>query len=1304
VGSRRHVRDFVTPVLRRFQSPHDPTPRAHLLSNGRYAVMVTAAGSGYSRFEGAAVTRWREDPTQDCWGNYVFLRDVQSGKVWSAGHQPSGAEADSYDVAFYEDRVEIRRRDGSISTMLEVVVSAESDAELRQVSITNLGSRVRELEVTTYAEIVLGEPRADDAHPAFSNLFVETEFVPGLDALVATRRCRSPSDPKLWAGHVAVSEGVPAGALQFETDRARFIGRGRDLRTAAAIHDGVSLSNTVGPVLDPIFSLRKRVTLAPGSNARLTFSTAVAPTREKLLETIDRCRDPAIFERTVALAWTQAQVELGHLRVSADEAHLFQRLATRLLYSDPTLRAPSGVLTRNRRGASALWPYGVSGDRPIVLLHIDQAEDRDIFAQLLRAHEYWRKKGLLVDLVVLNEEGPSYSPELQPGLETLLRTSGVGHEDPRNVGVYLLQADQVPPENRDALAAAARIVLLSRNGPLADQVVRFLKKRPTPRPPSARRPSRPTRDVPPPRPPLQFWNGTGGFSEDGSEYVTILERGQATPAPWSNVVANPDFGFLVTESGSGFTWAGNSHENQLTPWSNDPVSDVVGEAIFVRDEETGEVWTPTALPIREESPYLAAHGQGYSRFEHESHEIALELTVFADPEDPVKVSRLKIENRSSRARSISVTSYAEWVLGATRSDSPRFVVTGFDSESNSLHARNSWNEDYPDAVAFVALDAAPTSYTADRTEFLGRNGSAALPSGLAPGLALSGKSGAGLDPCAALQLRIALPAKGRSEVRVLLGQAPDAAGARRLVATHREKDPDATLRLIRRFWDGLLGGLQVKTPDATLDLFVNRWLLYQALSCRIWGRSAFYQSGGAYGFRDQLQDSLAFAVTRRDLLRDQILRVAARQFVDGDVQHWWHPPTGRGVRTRITDDALWLPFAVTRYLQVTADESILDASVPFLDGEPLKAGEDERYFVPTVSSQMADVFEHCARALDRALVAGPHGLPLMGTGDWNDGMNRVGSGGQGESVWLAWFLRANLEAFAPIAERRGEAGRNRAARWRERLTALDAAIEKEAWDGDWYRRAYYDDGTPMGSAFGDDCRIDSIAQSWAVIAGGRDRERARRAMNAVDQQLIRRSDGLALLFTPPFDKGAKDPGYIKAYPPGIRENGGQYNHAAVWSAVAFAELGDGDRAWEMLSLLNPINHTGARPGQYRYRVEPYVVAGDVYSEHPHVGRGGWTWYTGSAGWMYRAAVEWVLGVRLSGSVLRVEPCIPRGWRRFQVTFTYHSTRYQITVENPRGVSKGVAEVRLDGRGLRPDAGGIPLVDDGGIHRVDVLLG
>ncbi len=1302
VSTQLHVRDFVTPVLRRFQSPHDATPRAHILSNGRYSVMVTAAGSGYSRLEQTAITRWREDPTRDSWGSYFYLRDVQTGRVWSAGHQPSGVEADSYEVAYYEDRAEIRRRDGSLSTAIEIIVSPEENAELRQVAVTNLGGKVREIDVTSYAELVLNDPKADNAHPVFSNLFVETEFVPGLDALVATRRPRSHDDTVIWAAHLVTVEGVATGGVQYETDRSRFIGRGRDLRSPVSIEEGIPLSNTAGSVLDPIFSLRRRVSLPPGGTARLTFATLAATSREELLSAADRYRDPAIFSRTAMLAWTQAQVQLRHLQISADEAHLFQRLATRILYSDPTMRAASDILRRNRNGAAALWGFGISGDRPIVYLRIDQAEDRDIFKQLLRAQEYWRLKGLAVDLVVSNEEAASYDPQLQSTLEVLLRTSRGLKEDASRGGVFVLRSDQVPQDARDTLAAAARVVVLSRNGSLADQVLRFLGKRPTARPPQPKLPVQPSKEVPPPRPTLPFWNGIGGFSEDGTEYITVLGKGQTTPAPWVNVIANPGFGFLVSESGSGYTWGENSRENQLTPWSNDPVSDPPGEAIYVRDEESGEIWTPTALPIREETPYVAAHGQGYSRFEHESHDIRLVLTQFVDPDDPVKISRLTLENHSTRRRSLSVTSYAEWILGVSRTAAFRFVLTSKDEPTGAVFARNPWTADFGGRVAFSALSVPASGITADRTEFLGRNGSVSSPSGLAPGVTLSGRTGAGLDPCAALQAPLVLAPGEKKEILVLLGQAASEAEARLLVTRHRKRDAAATLSRIRQLWDDVLGGLQVKTPDAALDLLVNRWLLYQALACRIWGRSAFYQSGGAFGFRDQLQDAMAFAVAKRSLLREQILRSAARQFHEGDVQHWWHPPTGKGVRTRFSDDLLWLPYAVTRYIDVTADAAILDERIPFVEGEPLKASEDERFFEPTVSSDTATLFEHCARAIDRSLPAGAHGLPLMGSGDWNDGMNRVGAGGKGESVWLGWFLHANLSEFSKVAEARGETGR--AATWRERLTTLKAALEGEGWDGDWWRRAFYDDGTPLGSSQNDECRIDSIAQSWAVISGAGDRDRAKRAMNAVDEYLIRRDGALALLFTPPFNHTAHDPGYIKGYLPGVRENGGQYTHGALWSVIAFAELGDGDRAGELFSLLNPIQHASTRAGRYRYKVEPYVVAADVYAEPPHVGRGGWTWYTGSAGWMYRAAVESILGIRLQGAVMLIDPRIPRAWPRYQATFRYHSARYVVTVENPRSVCLGVTALRVDGRGIPDPKTGVPLVDDGGIHSVDVLLG
>jgi cyclic beta-1,2-glucan synthetase len=1301
------VRDLVPPTLRRFESPHDVPPRTHLLSNGRYLVMVTAAGGGFSRWRSLAVTRWREDTTRDCWGTFVFLRDRRTGRVWSAGFQPSGTEAETYNVEYAEDRAKILQRDRSLSITLEIVVPPDDDAELRQLTVTNLEGRDREIEFTTYAEVVLAPQAADEAHPAFSNLFVETEYVAELETLLATRRPRSTEEPQPWLAHVAAIEGDVVDACQFESDRARFQGRGRGIRTPISVMEGEPLTNTAGTVLDPVVSLRYRVAIPAGDTVRLVFTTLVAPSREDALDLAEKYRQPETFGRESALAWMYAQVQLHHLRITQDEAHLFQRLANRLLYNDRTLRTTTKELAANRRGPSGLWAYGISGDLPIAVVRVEREEERDVARQLIRAHEYWRLKGIAADLVILNAKGTSYAQELQDAFETMVRASQStqgGDRDGVPGGVFVLREDLLPPEDLVLLRSAARVLVLANRGTLPEQVIRMGQSRPGPVPPRLRPPREAAPPAPPPPPQLdlEYFNGVGGFSRDGREYVTVLGQGQWTPAPWINVVANPDFGFHVSESGSGSTWSVNSRENKLTPWSNDAVCDPPGEAFYVRDSENGLLWGPTCLPIREDaSPYVIRHGQGYSRFEHTSNDIGLDLVQFVPPGDPIKISQLRLVNRSRRTRRLSVTAYVEWVLGVTRSHSAPHIVTAIDQGTGAIFAHNAWNGEFANRIAFADLGGRHTSWTCDRVEFLGRNASLDHPAALERDDALSGTTGATLDPCAALQTEVELRPGEHADVLFLLGQAENPAQARALIERYRGADCGELLHEVTDQWDGVLGTVQVRTPDRSMDLLLNRWLLYQTLSCRLWSRSAFYQSGGAYGFRDQLQDVMALMVARPELTREHILRAAARQFPEGDVQHWWHPPTGRGVRTRISDDRLWLPYVVARYLEVTDDWSVLDETIPWLSGRTLEGHEQEAYFEPEASDERSTLFEHCARALDRSLETGSHGLPLIGAGDWNDGMNRVGHEGRGESVWLGWFLHVNLSEFARVADGRAEG--ERAARWRKTAEELRLALERHGWDGAWYKRAFFDDGTPLGSAANDECQIDAIAQSWAVLSGAGDPDRARAAMASVDRRLVRPDERLLLLFAPPFDRTPRDPGYIKGYLPGIRENGGQYTHAAIWSVIAFAQLGEGDTSYTLFSLLNPIHHARRRASAHRYKVEPYAVAADVYSQPPHAGRGGWTWYTGAAGWLYRAGLESILGFRKRGSALAVDPCIPRSWQQFEITYRHGDTLYRIAVENPHAVCRGVSTISLDGASL-PAGGLIPLSDDGLEHRIHVVLG
>ena len=1269
------VETLSAPVVRHFENPVTVAPTAHLLSNGTYGVMLTPTGAGFSRWRDLAISRWRADATQAQHGGFIYLRDVRSGGQWSAGVQPTGRDADQHRAVFCEHHAAFTHTARHLTTHTEVVVSAEDDAEARRVTLTNTGRHPREIDVTSYVELVLAAHSADLSHPAFSKLFVVTDYLPELGVLIATRRKRSPSDPEVWAAHVAVVEGDETAPLQYETDRAKFIGRGQMLSNPATAD--TPLSGSIGTVLDPVFSLRRRVLIPGGGRVRVTFWTMVADTPEALLDLVERHRDPSAFGRAVTLAWTQTQVQLRHLGVSAATASDFQRLAGMLVRSDARLRSNAAQIRAGAGPQSDLWALGVSGDLPIVLFLISDAEDIAHLQEVLAAAEYWQMRQLAVDLVILNDRASSYVQDLQIAIEAAVRSSQARPSSSGTGGrIYTLRADMTPSDTRARLMAAAAMVLIASRGSIGAQLD-LLPVTPTPPPQKLALAVPPSAPITPPQ--LEFFNGTGGFDLDGREYVTVLQDGQSTPAPWVNVIANPTFGFQVSAEGSGFTWAENSRENQITPWSNDPVIDPAGEAMYLQDLETGHIWTPTALPIRSKGSYIARHGFGYSSFQHTANGIASDMVQFVPLDAPVKITRLTLRNTSDRMRRLSVTAYAEWVLGTSRGATATALITEIDADTGAILVRNPRGMAFPGRVAFADLGDHTTSRSADRAEILGRAGSMASPARLSD---LSGNAGPKFDPCAALQREITLAPGQSMDVTFLLGHTTSAAEARALILATRARDLTAVLDEVKAWWGDLLGTVQVRSPDRALDIMLNGWLMYQSLACRIWARAGFYQASGAYGFRDQLQDGMALTALRPEMTRAHLLRAAARQFPEGDVQHWWLPHSGQGVRTRISDDRVWLSYAVAQYISVSGDAAVLDEVIPFLEGADLRPGEHDNFFQPGISDTTATLFEHCARGLDQALeLTGSDGMPLIGTGDWNDGMNRVGEAGQGTSVWLGWLLIATIRAMRPLVEPRDPA---RAARWQAHAESVRLAIERDGWDGAWYRRGRFDDGSLLGSSSSAECQIDSIAQSWAVLSGAAEPDRAATAMQSMTDRLIK--PDVALLFTPPFDYSMPDPGYIKGYPPGLRENGGQYSHAAMWAVLAQTRLGNGDAAGALFSLLNPINHALTPTEAARYKVEPYVIAADVYSVAPHSGRGGWTWYTGSAAWMYRAGVEGLLGITRQGDTLRFAPCFPKAWPEVEVRLTLGPAPCTVKILNPNGLGTGVKSAKLNGVDVSCDDG------------------
>ncbi|MFU8770977.1 MAG: GH36-type glycosyl hydrolase domain-containing protein [Anaerolineales bacterium] len=1289
-------------------------PRANFLSNGRLGVMITNTGGGCLTWNNIDLTRWRADTTLNDWGSWVYIQDMDQltagiPKLWSSTIQPVGVFPDHQDIHFDAHMVQFHRRDRSISISTEVTVSPDTDVEIRQITLTNHSHRPRRLRLTSYAEVILSDQVADERHPMFNQLFIESEWVPELNTLIFRRRPRQNDDDPVYLAHSLV---VPAGVVvtaAFESDRGQFIGRGRTTRAPKALTGRENLdstpwlSGTTGSTLDPIMAIGQEVTLEPYGFAQIAYLTIAGRSRQTVFEIRERFQSWRQVDKAFNQSRMNAEVELRQLGVKAEQLRSFQDLLSVLLYPHGALRVTSETLATNRKSQPDLWGYSISGDFPLLLLKVHQVEELSLAQELFQAFAFWRRRGLKVDLVILNMQGSDYGQALSSQIHRLMSRLKVDRWLQHRGGIYLLHIDQLDDESLILLETVSRATLDGGSGLLKDQL-KSLDMMPQRLPHFI--PSPPQEfdqlEIPPVVRPdnLLFDNGLGGFSPDGREYQIYLQPGQNTPAPWINVIANPVFGFLVSESGSGYTWAKNSGENRLTPWSNDPVSDKSGEVLYLRDEETSEVWTPTPLPSGAKVPYLVSHAAGYSTFEHNSFGLRQHLRLFCAPDEPIKIIQLRLENLSNRPRRLTATYYAEWVLGSSQEASQQYIIPEFDQELQAILARNPYNQEFGERVAFLSASKDLHGLTADRNEFLGSLGDYGHPAALRR-IGLASTVHAGLDPCAAVQLHIDLEPGAVEEIYFLLGQAENHESANDLIRAYKEPENVATaFHASNQFWDDILGAVQVSTPEPAMDLLINRWLLYQSLSCRIWGRSAFYQSSGAYGFRDQLQDVMSLIHARPELAREHLLRSARHQFEEGDVLHWWHPPSGRGVRTRYSDDLLWLPYTTMHYVDATDDQSVLSEQVPFLKGASLEPEEKERYGLFSSTSKSFTLYEHCRRALLKGITSGDRDLPLMSGGDWNDGMNRVGAGGLGESVWLGWFSYDILNRFADFSLRLDDP--DSAHLFRDQARRLQQALEQHTWDGQWYLRAFFDDGTPLGSASSLECQIDSLSQSWAVLSQAGHPERVEQAMESVYEHLVLSEEGLILLFTPPFDKTPLDPGYIKGYPPGIRENGGQYTHAALWVIWAYTQMGKGDIAEELFRLINPIYHADTPQKVQHYRVEPYVIAADVYGYPPYTGRGGWTWYTGSSGWMYRLGIEAILGLHREGNILVIDPCIPSKWKGFSVSYRYQGSVYRIKVENLQGVTRGVSEVRLNGEVVSDKR--LPLLPDAGQQDVTVIMG
>jgi cyclic beta-1,2-glucan synthetase len=1289
-------------IRREFKFGESKYPETMLLGDSNYNILLNSGGGGYSKFKNVMVYRWREDLIRNSWGKFFYIKDLNTSEYTSSTYEPCKEKGDKYEANFYLYKAEFTKlwKQLEISTTVQVI--PEDNCEVRTVAIKNNSNHERVIEVISYSEIVLQGYSGDIAHPAFGNLFITTEYVDDLRGILAKRRPRSDKDREIYTIESTLCEDD--FQIEYDTARLSFIGRNNSKENPVSLEENKPLENNVGNVLDPIIAIKRKVKIPQGENKVIQYITITGFSKEDVINKSRNYQESTILEESILKSVLNLEDNLTNKGIKPTQAIIYEKFASSILFNNYSYTKRIDRLMNLSRSQRNLWTYGISGDLPIVVLTINKEKESDILRQLIDCHRYLEEKGLKFDIVVINEEEISYEKPLNNALKRIILNSSLNGRENIFGGIFIISNENISKQDLNLLHSIAAIIIEGAEGVLWKQIDSAMENEnytynsrkyiwqivnPKEDDFNYENSSIPKVDSSQ----LYFFNGYGGFNKEG-EYTIILKDRKSTPAPWINVIANSNrFGFNISESGSSYTWYKNSREFKITPWNNDFIEDTLSEVLYI--EEGDKLWSITPEPLRGKGEYVITHGFGYSKFTHYNNGIKGEIIVFPAKEKSAKIIKVNLKNLNNKNRNIGITYIARLCLGDLRENNYKKVYTVIDEDKKYIYGRNAYSSDFSSSYAYLRISGGiDESFSGDERDFIVSKEEMENLSNK-DRVKLSGSCGSGLEPVLSEKVHLNIEANEEKSLVIILGAEDSIEEIENTLEEFSHMDNvEKELEKVKGYWRNLLTKINVKTKDKALDFMINGWLPYETISCRLFSRTAFYQCGGAYGFRDQLQDSIPMIYIQPEITRDQILYSATRQFEEGDVQHWWHPVVNSGIRTRFSDDLLWLPYVTCIYVKATGDYKILDEEVGYLRDEPLREGEDERYNVSSKSDLEESLYNHCLRAIDRSLKFGPHNIPLMGSGDWNDGMSTVGNKGKGESIWLGWFLYAILKDFKDICTHKND--EHNYEKYIKTMDFIKENLEIYGWDGNWYKRAYFDDGTPLGSHENQECKIDALSQCWSVISEAGDNERANIAMSSLEKYLVKPEEKIILLLSPPFNNSDLKPGYIKGYVPGVRENGGQYTHGVTWVALALAKLGRGEEAYSIYSMLNPINHSLTTEKANVFKTEPYVMAADVYSIEPHKGRGGWSWYTGSSGWMYTIALEHILGFRLiEGKGFKIKPCLPKSFKEYTIEYKYKNAIYHIEV-----IKSGNSTITLDGDGIEGDI--IPILPDGD-HEVRVNI-